>query len=131
MSNPFRYGALCPNCPPGAALLKARVDGPNSGPTLAPHLLPPYPNPSGLGLGQAIAGGIPSGYTTPYNPRMPPTRSTLHKILDFLVRNMIRSWAIGHGTLARNSNMQTPLWNQLQEHRPVAKLRWQTWRWGS
>ena len=45
MSNPFRYEALCPKCSFEAALLKARIDESNSGPTLAPHLLDPscYP----------------------------------------------------------------------------------------
>ena len=76
-----------------AALPKARIDESTSGSTLAPHLLDPscYPDPSELRLGQVIAGDILSGYTTPYNPRMSFVRSTLHKILDFPVRNMIRS----------------------------------------
>ena len=94
MPNPFRYEALCPNCSFEAALLKARIDESTSGSTLAPHLLDPscYPDPSELRLGQVIAGDILSGYTTSYSPRMSFIRSTLHNILDFPVRNMIRSW---------------------------------------
>ena len=99
-SDPFRHGALCPDCSFKAPLLKTRVDKSTLGPLLAPRLLDSscFPDPSEL------AGSELGGYTTTYTPRMSYIRSTLLMIFGFHIRNLVRSWQCA--TLA--NQMQHP-----------------------